>query len=563
MLAAKLKLRLVQGLLAFSCIFMGLCHAAVDSSLPNMVSDKSGKSGYLPDFSYAGYANGEQPVSTQGFEIIDVSQHKIIANDGLDDSQALIALLAKLNTSSTPTVLQFAPGRYIISSIIYFERDNLVLRGAGSGQGGTEFYFPRPLMYVTPPPELNELREYLVKFDKVQREKANNINLPFTEWAWSGGFFWTKKPGVRVKKYLDEYDQPLQSIASAKLGKQGEHWLTLDNTNNIKVKQVIELQWYNDQGEKGELLDELYKGKVNNIGSHHWSFDKLALTRQQVEVSEIDGQRIRIKAPLLNNIKPGWKVNVAPWEHLKHIGFEHFHMNFAYAERIAHHVEQGYNGIYLTRVFDSWVDDVKITNSDSGILTEEIANVSMTNIVTDGDKYAHYSVQMGAVHNVLVQNLKVKNPLEHPLSFNTFASRSVYLDSEIFHQPVLDQHSGVNQQNLFDNIKVHIQLKSDSRQYPLFAGGGASYWKPSHAAYSSFWNIKVEFANGLQQQTPVLLNGMQDGPLARLFGISGNLPIAVEYGPDAHIEGLNHYYTETPSLYRYQLNQRLNTTDGK
>jgi hypothetical protein len=541
-------------------LFCGLSSTAVwaqSLAIPQMIKEGGGEQGFLPDFSYAGYANGERQPDTSNFTVIDVSKHNIIANDGLDDSQALLTLLDKIGKDSKPSILQFASGRYIISSIIYFDRDNLVVRGAGSGQGGTEFYFPRPLIYAPDPPELKELRDYLVKLDKIQKEKANNIYLPFTQWAWSGGYFWTRKPGVRVKKYLDEYDQPIASLAKAVDGVQGAYWITVDTSKSIIQGQIIEVQWYNDQGENGELLQELYHGKVNNVGSHHWSFDNLALSRQQVEVIAVKGNKIRIKAPLLHSIKANWKVNIAPWEHLQQVGFEHFHMNFAYAERIAHHVEQGFNGIYLTRVYNSWIDDVKITNADSSVLLEEVANLSLSNITTDGSKYAHYSVQMGGVHNVLVDNLKVENPVEHPLSFNTFATRSVYLNSEVFQKPVLDQHSGVNHQNLFDNILVHVQLAPEQREYPLFAGGGASYWKPSHAAYNSFYNIRVDFSNGQNLDTPVLLNGMKDGPLARIFGVSGNNPVVVEYGPDAHIEGVNLYYQDVPSLYKWQLQNRL------
>jgi len=488
--------------------------------------------------------------------VIDVEQHGINANDGLDDSLALLALLDKIRNNDEPTVLQFSAGRYIISSIIYFDRNNLVVRGQGSGKAGTEFYFPRPLIYAKPAPELKELKEYLVSFDKIQKEKKNNIYIPFTEWAWSGGYFWTRIKDLRVKKYLDKYDEPIQSLAKPKTGKQGEFIITVDSAKKLKAGEVIELQWYNTKGEKAPIIDELYDNLVPNVGSHHWSFENLALARQQSKIVAINGNKITLKTPLLHNINDAMEVNLAPWAHLNNIGFEHFSMTFPFAERVAHHVEQGFNGIYLTRLFDGWVDDVKITNADSGILTEEVANLTIKNVLTDGEKFAHYTVQMGAVHNVLVENLQVKNLAEHPLSFNTFATKSVYLNSSVDSRPVLDQHSGVNQQNLFDNIKVNVVL-GDKREYPLFAGGGAPYWKPSHAAYNTFWNIQVHFENGHASDEPVLLNGMKDGPKARVVSVNGNLPIKVEYGPDAYIEGTNYIYPEASSLFQYQLDERM------
>lgn len=331
----------------------------------------------------------------------------------------------------------------------------------------------------------------------------------------------------------------------------------MDDASQLKLGDIVELQWFNGTGDASDqILKDLYAGKVNNIGSHHWEFPNLSIAKQQSEIVQISGNTIYFRSPLLHNITSRHTVNLAPWEHLSEIGFEHFRMNFAYAKRIAHHVEQGFNGIYLTRLYNGWIDDVKITNADSGVLLEESANLSIKNIVTDGDKLAHYSVQMGGVHNVLAENILVKNHVVHPLSFNTFSSKSVYVNATVEQHPFLDQHSGVNQQNLFDNIKLNIKLGKE-RSYNLFASGGASYWKPSHAAFNSFWNIQIHFENGHINAEPVVLDGMNDGPLARIIGFSGNLPIKIKYGPAPYIEGENIYFRSIPSLYYYQLQSRL------
>lgn len=533
---------------------------AEEFNTPKILTDtKLQKENYLPDFSYAGYHHGEIQANTLNHKIVNVSEYGIIANDGIDDSKALIKLLDTIRNDSTPTVIQFESGRYIISSIIYFDRNNLVIRGTGTGVSGTEFYFPRPLIYTQKAPELIELNEYLVEHNKIQKEKNNNLHVPYTEWSWSGGYFWTRVKNVRVKKYLEKYDTPTKSLARPILGKQGDKSFTVVDAAQLNIGDIVELQWFNRTGgASDQILRDLYAGKVNNIGSHHWKFPNLAIAKQQSEIVKISGNIVHFKSPLLHDITQNHTVNLAPWQHLSEIGFEHFRMNFAYAKRIAHHVEQGFNGIYITRLYNGWVDDVKITNADSGVLLEEAANLSIKNIVTDGEKLAHYSVQMGGVHNVLAENIVVKNHVAHPLSFNTFSSKSVYVNATVEQKPFLDQHSGVNQQNLFDNINVSINL-GEERSYNLFAGGGASYWKPSHAAYNSFWNLKVHFENGHTSDKPVVLNGMKDGPLARIIGISGNLPISVEYGPEPYLEGENVYFRKVPSLYYYQLHERLKT----
>src|SRR3546814_12790964 len=83
----------------------------------------------------------------------------------------------------------------------------------------------------------------------------------------------------------------------------------------------------------------------------------------------------------------------------------------------------------------------------------------MSDIPTTGDRRAHYSVHVGAVHNVLVKDLKVENPVVHPLSINTRSTRSVFLRAVVGRDAIIDQHSGSHHQNLFDQVEMHIDPK--------------------------------------------------------------------------------------------------------
>jgi hypothetical protein len=516
---------------------------------------------YIPDYSWAGYRYGEARPDTGGWTVIDVAQHGIVADDGIDDTRALNGLLQTLNGSDDPVVVQFGRGRYELSGIIHINRSRIVLRGAGAGNGGTEFWLQRPLLYVQPPEELDELVEYLVSLDKVQKEKDRNINLPYSPWSWTGGFFWTGVRGERVKAYMESHDTAVQPLARIRQGARDGFTFRVDDAGGLRTGQVVQINWYNPGGPDGSFLDELYGASGVEIGSHHWNFPNMPLSRQQAEITAIEGDSVTIRTPLLHDVRTEWNVDITAWKHLREVGLEHFRMAFPEHPQVAHHVEPGFNGIYLTRLFNGWVRDVVIDNADSGILTESIANVTIERVTTTGSSLAHYSVQLGGVHNVLVRELRVENPVLHPLSFNTFANRSVYLDAFVRLDPILDQHSGANHQNLFDRTRVEVDLggASPSPRYPLFKGGGAGYWKPSHGNYTTFWNTVVVFENGAANDGPVLLNGMEDGPNARVVGVQANLPIRVEYGPDAYIEGVGRFFHDVPSLYYHQLGRRLGT----
>ncbi|WP_255373774.1 DUF4955 domain-containing protein [[Flexibacter] sp. ATCC 35103] len=539
-----------QNILIYCSLFVNSVIMAQQT--PKILPDS--KANYLPDFSYAGYHFGESNLPEAQGTIINATDYGVKANDDLDDSKALLKAVKAANAIEGNVILQLPAGRIILSDIIYIERSNFVFRGAGSDENGTEIYCPRPMMYLKNPESLAELREYLTTFDKRQREPENNIDLPFSQYAWSGGFIWTQIPGERVKSYLDKYEPNPKPLAKVSSGNMGEHTISVSEVKGLKVGDIVELQLFNKDGENGEIIKDLYKGANVKPGSHHWKFPKLPIVRQQVEITKISDSKITIKTPLTIAIKPAYQAQLVEWKHLDEVGIEHLRFTFPDIPRLAHHVEPGNNAIFLTRVFNSWVKDVKITNSDSGILAEEISNVTVQDIVTDGTHMAHYTVTLGGVHNVLVKNLKIYNKAVHPLSFNTFATKNVYQNCEIFADALLDQHSGANHQNLFDNITVHITADKNNSYY-LFGGGGADYWKPSHGPFSTFWNLNVQVSN--PNDKPVLLYGMKDGPFARIIGVNGNSKFEVKYDPDAYIEFLNTAMDKVPSLYDYQLQKRL------
>lgn len=524
------------------------------SQTPKILTDS--KANYLPDFSYAGYHFGESPIPEATGKIVNAVDFGVKANDGLDDSKALLKAIKAATETDGSVILQLPAGRIILSEVLYIERSNFVLRGAGSVENGTEIYCPRPMMYLKNPESLAELREYLTTFDKRQREPENNVDLPFSQYAWSGGFIWTQIPGERVKSYLDKYEPVPNVLAKVNSGNMGEHIISVSDVKGLKVGDIVELQLFNKDGENGEIITDLYKGAKVKPGSHHWKFPKLPIVRQQVEITKISNSKITIKTPLTIAIKPSYQAQLVEWKHLNEVGIEHIRFTFPDIPRVAHHVEPGNNAIFLTRLFNSWVKDVTITNADSGILAEEISNVTVQDIVTNGNHMAHYTVTLGGVHNVLVKNLKIYNKTVHPLSFNTFATKNVYQNCEIFADPLLDQHSGANHQNLFDHITVHINPDKNN-SYLLFGGGGADYWKPSHGPFSTFWNLNVQVEKSSEITKPILLYGMKDGPFTRIIGVKGNAKFEVKYEPDAYIEFLNTPVDQIPSLYDFQLKKRL------
>jgi hypothetical protein len=555
----RLKTLSLFGFLAAACS-PAISHANKDGRIQILTNAEIMAEERLPDFSYAGYNHGIGEIPTAKGKIIDVTKYGVTADDEIDDSKAMLEALDAAHKTRGPVVVKIPKGRVIISDILKIKRSDIVLRGAGSGAEGTDLHFPRPLQMIDKTDYLSEIREYLKKYDKRQRETDRNIDELFSEYSWTGGFIWVQKDGTRAAAYLEEKDPEIRVLANATSGRAGTRKVSVTNASQLSVGDVVELQWLNREGEDGPLLKEIYgtgdTGK--KIGSHHWTFPDRPLVRQKTKVLDISGDIVTISDPLLHNITEAIPAQFAEWQHLTNVGIEDLHISFPNSPYFGHHLERGYNGIYLTSVFDGWIRDVTFLNADTGILSYNSANITISDITTNGDRQAHYSVHAGNVHNVLVENLTVNNAPIHSLSLNTQSTKCVFKNAVVNEAAVLDQHAGANHQNLFDNVTLNVDAKRDKSgpYYPVWDGSGAGYWQPGHGRFNTTWNLKVNVRSGADRDEVVTLRGLEEGPSARLVGISGNRKFDVAYVPTPYSERINISMEDVPSLYDYQLAKR-------
>ena len=532
---------------------------AQPAKLPKILSDPAtAAANPLPDFSYAGYGFGVAPIPADAGTIIDVTDHGAIPDDGLDDSKAVLRALAAANAVKGKVTLRFPKGRIQITEVLRITRSDITLDGAGNGAGGSELWFPRPLKLIDKSHDYDELREYLVREKKQQVEPEHNIDYLFTEYTWAGGMIFVAPAGSRPVSYDGTKDVRDPVLANGVSGKQFARTLTVNDASKLKVGDVVQLQWFSVDGPKSQILKSLYGDTDLPIGSHHWTFPNRPVVAQATRVAAVRGKTVTLGDPLLHDVRADQPAVVADWTHLSNVGIQNLRLQFPEAPAFGHHLEQGYNGIYMTGVFDGWVKKLTIDRADSGILTDNAASLTIADITTTGDRRAHYSVHVGAVHNVLVKDLKVENPVVHPVSINTRSTRSVFLRSVVDKEAIIDQHSGSNHQNLFDAIEMHIDPKQgkDGWHYQLWVGGGAPYWKPGHGLYNTLWNAKLVVPESVPADAAVAITSGLEGPGERIVGLHANRNITVSYDPAPYIEGTGQAVDAAPSLYEYQLARR-------
>ena len=548
--------RLLTYLLTALLLGAGAMCAQAGEELPAILSDSER---FLPNFSFAGYKNGLEEIPVSQGVVVHVNDYGAVADDNVDDSKAVLKAIAHANSLADPVIIRFAPGRYQISDVLRIERSDIVLQGAGPGEGGTTLYFPRPLMQVDKSDSQTELRTYLRALDKRQKEPDQNLDEFFTEYSWSGGFIWVEKPGTRPAAYLEEYDPEIEVLAQGQSGTRGTQSITVADAANLSEGDVVQLQWLNREGPKAGIIRSLYGSEADTAGSHHWTFPERPLVRQSTRILSLQGNTVTLADPLLHDVSDSIPAQIAKWSHLERVGIEDLHFEFPQSPWFGHHMERGYNAVYLTSAYDSWARNIRISNADSGFLTYNSANITYRDIVADGARKAHYAVHMGNVHNVLAERVTVLNPVVHSLTFNTQSTKCVYKDSQVFTSPVLDQHAGSNHQNLFDNVTLHVSATNtaDGPVIPVFDGSGAPYWQPGHGAFNTTWNLKVLVVGGAYADETVTLHGLDEGPLARIVGVHGNRRFELDYRPAPYVERLNAELVTVPSLYDYQLSKRL------
>ncbi|KTE43573.1 MULTISPECIES: hypothetical protein [unclassified Sphingopyxis] len=527
--------------------------------LPKILSDRATMAANpLPDFSYAGYGFGLAPIPDDAGTVVDVTTYGAIPDDGLDDSQAVLRALDAANKVAGKVTLRFPRGRTQITEILRITRSDIVLDGAGAGPGGSELWFPRPLKIIDKTADYDELRDYLVREKKQQVEPEHNIDYLFTEYSWAGGMIFVAPAGSRPVSYDGSKDVRDPVLANGAVGKQFARELSVDDVSKLRVGDVVQLQWFSVDGDKSKILKSLYGDTDLPIGSHHWTSPDRPVVVQATRIAAIKGKKVTLGDPLLHDVRADQPAVVAQWQHLTNVGIQNLRLQFPEAPSFGHHLEQGYNGIYMTGVFDGWVRDLVIDRSDSGILTDNAASLTIANVTTTGDRRAHYSVHVGSAHNVLVKDLKVENPVIHPLSVNTRSTRAVFLRPEVMKDAIIDQHSGSNHQNLFDRIVMHIAPKEAKGGwgYQLWVGGGAPYWKPGHGLYNTLWNARLVMPDAVPADASVTISSGLEGPGERIVGLHANRKIAVEYNPAPYIEATGQAVDAVPSLYDWQLARR-------
>ncbi|MDU9050275.1 MAG: glycosyl hydrolase family 28-related protein [Candidatus Electrothrix sp. Rat3] len=499
---------------------------------PDLLAQADAGNMYLPDFSYAGYHSGEEPLPNgEGWKTINVLDYGATPNDETNDTKAIKNAITAAENISEPVILSFPPGKFIVRNVLIIDKENFILRGAGSGIGGTVLAVLRPMKEMTKPSLIQDLEEDIVSSNR----RTDNGDL-FSPFSWSGGVIW-----LGSTEFRGATGTAAETMGTAL---RGSHTLSTKDASNVTSGDTVQLR-YNDNSTTNPLHDHVYGCSSADLPEGFGgSLSKNPEVWQNITVESVSGNVVKFKEPLNHDIQSGWSGQLKTRAWFPEMGVEGIAIEFPNVHYAGHHIEEGYNGIFIKDGLNCWVRDVKITNSDSGIIIETSKNVTVQNVVIDG-RGGHYALMTADSDQVLFRDFQSDTQTCHSLSFNTASRTAVYTHGRV-NAVSFDQHNGMNHQNLMEDLDVVGETRD------IWVHGGNDSERPTHGAFNTFWNLRFSPAG----QVPVQGTSIKDGPNAYMIGLSTDALLMFTYGPDAYTEGLGRRDLAVQSLYDYQLTRR-------
>lgn len=398
----------------------------------------------LPDFSFAGYRSGEASIPTPA-ATASVMDFGAVGDGITDDTTAFENAI----TATTNGAITIPAGRFKITRVLYIRKSNIVLRGAG--QGLTTLVFPKHLTELLgPPPGTAGLES----------------------WSWGGGLIWVE--GAETTTKLT--DVTADTTRGSKL-------LTVSSTAGLAVGQTIRLTMSDPDGSLGRHIH------ADQLNAHPTLVGR-RLVRFPSKIAAISGNEITLERPLRHDVKTHWSPEIRSFSgQLEEVGLEGFKIEFPTRQYKGHYKEDGFNGIWMDGVANSWVRNVTVHNFECGIMIERsifstVDNVSLSadiaNRLNVSGTYftGHHGIQLRRSDDCMVSNFSIPTRTYHDLTVED-TTGCVYMKGSGVDLN-FDHHTYLPHENLFTEINIGTGTRH-------FASSGSR--QPESAARETIWNM--------------------------------------------------------------------------
>ena len=403
---------------------------------------KSGGTPVLPDFSYAGYEFSEMDIpSVSGKKVFKVDDYGAKPNDVLFDDAAIQKAIDAAEASPGGGLVFFSPGKYLIApdedakKQIRISKSGIVLKGSGSGAGGTEIY--QANMRING-------RQFLFKPEERRVEKLTTV---------------VKDAGRETFSVV---------VADASKLKVGQDVVVRHKSEEFTKLYFSPLdlkpQWTRLFGDKGGML-------VYEIHT----------------ITKIEGDKVSFKNPLHIDLKmvksASWTIE--PYYSIDHCGVEDilFTSNWKnYPEEFIHHKNEihdyAYEAIGMEYLKNSWVRNCEFHDWNEGVFIRSGYQVTVENTHFRGKK-GHASVHARTGYGVLVKKCSFNGAQHHGAGTGYSAVGTVITQCSLGTDQNFDIHSGQPYATLYDDIDGGV----------FYNLGGPEPGHPHHGKELVLWNF--------------------------------------------------------------------------
>lgn len=406
----------------------------------------SGTEPELADFSYAGYHTGTRELPRADWQVFDVTDFGAVADDDKSDKQAVVAAIRAAEANGSG-IVYFPKGRFRLNDEsdphnqpIHIRESNIVLRGSGSGEGGTELYFERHM-------------------DPEDPKKL---------WTCPFAIQISGKGSTRVVSPV---------VADS-----------LRETFSVQVEQA-------DKFQQGDWIELRYKDNSPEavaaaVAPYEVDPNWKSLINKGVEVNEIhriksiEGSTLTFMEPIHTRVyaNKGWSVGKL--QTLEEIGIEDIAFVGNWQDDFVHHKDAihdgGWSCIELSRCANGWIRDCRFTDWNRPIAINRSAAITVQDIVMDGNP-GHSAMTLQWTCHSLVQRIDDRASHWHAAGVAKTSSGNVFLRSSYCADACYEAHASQPRWTLMDNI-------SGGWKYGRW--GGALVEQPNHLEGLIFWNYR-------------------------------------------------------------------------
>lgn len=429
----------------------------------------------LPTFSYAGYHNGEISLPTSfSQQVYDVTQspYNAVANDGLSDKAAIMTAIADAEASGNGGIIFFPPGRFIVndasvddsSQVIKITKSNIVIKGSGSGVGGTELY---------------------------QKDNTTHPDMATKDWTCPYLFIFTNNEDSANDYITDVTGNANRETFS----------LQVADATNITVGQWIEL--YIKDTSPALLSEELAPYTTADL----WEPTNLKIVNDGVQVREFhkvvskSGNTITFKEPIHRKVDAtyNWKINKLKaleevgiqdlkytggfvYEHIHHRAPQEIYPGEPVSGPHAYLSSSGWSGIQFNHVVNGWITNVEFSDMSQVAQFKFSANCTAINNRYTGNPGHNFIVSNSATGCFIGQNIDYTTGVWHGCGVNALSIGNVLWRNESPQNgnSGMEVHASQPRANLFDISKGGF----------FFQQGGSTGALPNHLRHMVLWNFE-------------------------------------------------------------------------